>query len=448
MSRDALLRAIAAAPDDDTPRLVFADWLDEYGDAHDRSHAELIRAQIELARLPLHDDRRGELGAIEKRNWHRVDWRERYGAPPCVLRQLARGFPECVGFDWNARRGHLSEADIAQMTEAIERFPIRAFEGDLLGSTAERRGGLELLAEWPALARLTALEATSGIGMYEERESFAPGLDALAESPHARGLRRVCFAGWQLSRDALNAFAYRLPQLVELDVFQDDGDTIANELVDALLCTPLPDRLERLGCAWVDLPPAPLREFLDRAPLRALAFGVPLDAETGVGPLLGAPGLVGLRELRITGEAHGFSTDEMPGESECRVIPHLRELLASPGLAGLEVLSVRGVALGDAGARALAESPMAASLAELDLSLCGLTDAGLLALRPLLTGGRLRRLRIGHNTFERAGVEELVSWPEFGRLHALEFGYFNYLEDEDRALLKASPNRHPFLDVM
>lgn len=44
----ALLRAIGAAPDDDTPRLVAADWLDEHGDA---DRAAFIRAQVELARL-------------------------------------------------------------------------------------------------------------------------------------------------------------------------------------------------------------------------------------------------------------------------------------------------------------------------------------------------------------------------------------------------------------
>lgn len=44
----ALLRAICAAPDDDTPRLVAADWLDEHGDA---DRAAFIRIQVELARL-------------------------------------------------------------------------------------------------------------------------------------------------------------------------------------------------------------------------------------------------------------------------------------------------------------------------------------------------------------------------------------------------------------
>lgn len=43
---DALLAAIVAAPDDDAPRLVYADWLQERGDAR----GEFIRLQIELAR--------------------------------------------------------------------------------------------------------------------------------------------------------------------------------------------------------------------------------------------------------------------------------------------------------------------------------------------------------------------------------------------------------------
>jgi uncharacterized protein (TIGR02996 family) len=42
--RDSFLRAIRANPDDDTLRLVFADWLDE----HDDPLGQLIRVQIEL----------------------------------------------------------------------------------------------------------------------------------------------------------------------------------------------------------------------------------------------------------------------------------------------------------------------------------------------------------------------------------------------------------------
>lgn len=45
----AFVAAICAAPADDTPRLVFADWLDERGGAMNQARAEFIRSQIELA---------------------------------------------------------------------------------------------------------------------------------------------------------------------------------------------------------------------------------------------------------------------------------------------------------------------------------------------------------------------------------------------------------------
>jgi uncharacterized protein (TIGR02996 family) len=44
---EPFLSAICAAPDDDTPRLVFADWLQENGDP---DRAEFIRLQIAVAR--------------------------------------------------------------------------------------------------------------------------------------------------------------------------------------------------------------------------------------------------------------------------------------------------------------------------------------------------------------------------------------------------------------
>lgn len=46
--RDAFIAAIAAAPADDTPRLAFADWLEEHGDA---ARAGFVRDQVRLATL-------------------------------------------------------------------------------------------------------------------------------------------------------------------------------------------------------------------------------------------------------------------------------------------------------------------------------------------------------------------------------------------------------------
>src|SRR5262245_18773882 len=45
---DAILAAVFAAPDDDAPRLDYADWLDEHGEP---AYAELIRVQCAMARV-------------------------------------------------------------------------------------------------------------------------------------------------------------------------------------------------------------------------------------------------------------------------------------------------------------------------------------------------------------------------------------------------------------
>lgn len=62
---DALLAAVCAEPDDDTPRLVFADYLDEAGEPE---RAAFIRVQIALARTAP-----WEPFAVHHR-WHRSEW--------------------------------------------------------------------------------------------------------------------------------------------------------------------------------------------------------------------------------------------------------------------------------------------------------------------------------------------------------------------------------------
>jgi uncharacterized protein (TIGR02996 family) len=49
---DALYAAVCAAPDEDTPRLVLADWLDEHDDPH---RAAYMRAEVQLHRLREND---------------------------------------------------------------------------------------------------------------------------------------------------------------------------------------------------------------------------------------------------------------------------------------------------------------------------------------------------------------------------------------------------------
>src|SRR5947208_16752710 len=58
----AFLAAIVDDPDDDSLRLIYADWLEEQGDPR----GEFIRVQCELARLAEDDRRRWELADRER----------------------------------------------------------------------------------------------------------------------------------------------------------------------------------------------------------------------------------------------------------------------------------------------------------------------------------------------------------------------------------------------
>jgi uncharacterized protein (TIGR02996 family) len=90
---EAFLQAIIQNPDDDTPRLVYADWLEKHGQP---DRAAFIRVQCQLALLPEGDPRRPELEAREQRllaahqsQWleallrlfDRVPWLEHLGQP-------------------------------------------------------------------------------------------------------------------------------------------------------------------------------------------------------------------------------------------------------------------------------------------------------------------------------------------------------------------------------
>src|SRR6476469_3629321 len=65
-----LLARVCAEPDDDLPRLVYADWLDEHGDPR----GEFIRVQIALSRR----EDRAEVSLADRERdllyHHRSDW--------------------------------------------------------------------------------------------------------------------------------------------------------------------------------------------------------------------------------------------------------------------------------------------------------------------------------------------------------------------------------------
>lgn len=112
----ALQSAIRACPDDDAPRLIYADWLQENGD---EPRAEFIRAQIAVARgssrrTVLYRFRVAKLLAAHSREWfpdcfgcgvtpHPKKFREFSQCPPYQAALVSRGFLSHIGCrmrDW------------------------------------------------------------------------------------------------------------------------------------------------------------------------------------------------------------------------------------------------------------------------------------------------------------------------------------------------------------
>ncbi|MBS0265877.1 MAG: TIGR02996 domain-containing protein [Planctomycetes bacterium] len=79
----ALIQAVKDNPNDDTPRLALADWLEEYGqDDSERARGKLIHVQCRLSRLASDDPARPTAQALEKQllQDHRAAWQK--GLPP------------------------------------------------------------------------------------------------------------------------------------------------------------------------------------------------------------------------------------------------------------------------------------------------------------------------------------------------------------------------------
>jgi uncharacterized protein (TIGR02996 family) len=69
VTQDDFMNEIAANGADDELQLVFSDWLEEHGNA---VRAELVRIQVEMARIPNEDPRYAKLLKQERVLW--IKW--------------------------------------------------------------------------------------------------------------------------------------------------------------------------------------------------------------------------------------------------------------------------------------------------------------------------------------------------------------------------------------
>ncbi|MBA4188559.1 MAG: hypothetical protein C0467_11185 [Planctomycetaceae bacterium] len=180
----ALLAAIWAQPHEDTPRLVYADWLQENGGPAQLARAEFIRVQCELELLPTYDPRYDELEAREQalqeewsRQWHQPKKRSHR------LVEFSRGFPVLSLQQYSVKR-------LVKLTATpLRAAPLWRYH---YGTTGR---DLDALLGWRNLHRLT---------MFALRSPLPKGwATRLVECPGLRNVSELAFIGCSITPEEL-----------------------------------------------------------------------------------------------------------------------------------------------------------------------------------------------------------------------------------------------------
>jgi|SRR5579883_1675296 len=200
--RDALLSAIIANPEEDTPRLIFADWLQENG--QDR-RAQFIRRQIEAAQAEPFSPAARMATATANRllEGYRGEWTK-------TVRQWV--------LEWNLARGFVERVTVNVVTfprDAARLFavePIRSLQ--LVRPTSEDPPlFLDEFLETPQLARVTRLS------LFGFR--LAPvEIEDVVKCHHLRNLTDLCLRACPVPVEWAREFLTGpwLPTLVDLDL--------------------------------------------------------------------------------------------------------------------------------------------------------------------------------------------------------------------------------------
>jgi uncharacterized protein (TIGR02996 family) len=368
---EAFLRDIVEHPDDDAPRLAYADWLQEQRDRVRQARGEFIAVQCAIAR----DEERGVYRKQLKQRQRELLKQNRgiwLDGLDSVIRQVEfrRGFVERVMLadsESDFWRAMLTESEaqfpteyLARVRDLFVREPairhLRLAPGEAQRN-AELVPTLMQVSELPRLVTL-ALE-NNGLGPPQAPYLTAPGLV---------GLRRLLLNGNPLGDDGVRP----LTQAVNLSALE------ALSLEDCRLSGP--------GTVVIARSP-----YLRR--LRYLGLGENDPGEEGLRGLARTPALDALATLAL---------------NDCRIYPQaLRGLVSGPLLSRLRKLDLRSNELGDEGAEMLARSPHLAGLRELDLSACRITDAGVVALADTPAVSGLEELSLSYNPFGDAGARAL-----------------------------------------
>jgi uncharacterized protein (TIGR02996 family) len=415
LTGEALLQAILDDPEDDTPRLVYADWLEENGEPE---RAEFIRAECVLAQSSFPDLRTRHLLEYEPK-FIRLkdipdlisdpDLRARYRrdrtwkSVPAeyVLEMIADADPRAQQlrqrtFDLRLQYEHEWFAPIAKLVRWYStrrgfvhqiHLPVREFQAyaeEIFRLAPVRQVEFShTLRNLPALADCPYLERVFALSFQQEGTIPAAELRKLFGSPYVENLRELDLYCERLDEKGFRALA-RSPHLRRLSKLNLRtnylGDSVGRDLASAKHLTELAD----LDLGVNHLSDEGAAEMLIRATHFTTLRRLLLDINS-VGPatcraLATAPHLAGLEYLSLAGnypdsenvrhlaEGRGWPRLAFLNLNDLRIGETGVQILASsPAFAQLEVLSLRSNNLGSAAAKALVSSPHLNRLTCLDL---------------------------------------------------------------------------------
>jgi len=229
---EAFLRAIFDAPEDDTARLVYADYLQENGQ---ETRARFIRVQCELARLPPPDVPSGD----PERRFELLTQQALLTPPSFPRDHWDRGFPRPT-LGAIVKGTDLADAQALRWVAVTEcphwfgatHLTVRA-RPPLDGAR------VEALFAQPAFARITALNLCGEQELEQHDENFVEG-------EQHEGLLAVYRIHPTLAPSGLLALVSHkaMRRVTELDLTDNDLD---NDAARAIVRSPYLDNLKRLN---------------------------------------------------------------------------------------------------------------------------------------------------------------------------------------------------------
>lgn len=394
---EALYRAILADPADDTPRLVYADALEDAGEG---DRAAFVRGQVELARVPewepaavraQHHDRRLITGGT---------WADGLPALP-------------AGVAWDAapfRRGLPGAVRVRDVPAFVEhadalfgQYPLDSLE--LVGL---RHDDIAALEGCPWLGRITRLGLPEGAGRELARRLLrVAGFGAVTD------LR----VGHELSTEATAAAVVQSRVFRRLTTLSYRDERTGRAMADELAAVYGPSRLRVLDLSGnrLTIEPETQRLTMERlAPLLASTVMTGVEGLDLGDNRLGVEGARALAEAQPPGLRALHLVRTRPDDAGVAV-------LARSGLmVGLRVLSLGGNNLAAVAAKTLAAAPAAGGLRVLDLTANRLGDAGAISLARSPHLGELLALDLAENGIGDGGAVALAQSQSLGGLLALD----------------------------